>query len=121
MFFRAISTDNFVKLDLGSLAHLMILNDNANNELAYSYSGNSLDGVILPNEGLEFDDNNRPTIYVKSNVSGSPCSYRIFSFGDPSIIYLSQNQPSFNQNSNSPNSMSTKENGFTIPQKKGVH
>jgi hypothetical protein len=121
MFFRATSTNDFVRYDLDGKAHLMIINDNSNNELAYSYSGGSIDGVILPNEGLEFDDNNQPIIYVKSNVLNNAAAYRLFSFGDPSIIYLKTNQPSFNQNSDSPNSMSVTETGFTNPQRKGVH
>jgi hypothetical protein len=121
MFVKGVSTDNFIKFDLAGLAHMMIFNDNSTNELAYSYDGNSLDGVVFPNEGLEFEDLNQAVIYVKSYVAGSPVAFRIFSFGDPNIIYLSQNQPSFNQNSRIPNTMNTTEPGFSIPQKKGVH
>jgi hypothetical protein len=121
MFLQSTSTDNFVQINLAGLAHLIIMNDNALNSIAFSYSGNSLDGVILPNEGFEFDDDNQPVVYIKSNVAGSPAAYRVFSFGDPSIIYLPQQQPSFNANSNRPNSMNVSESGIFIPQKKGVH
>lgn len=84
-FKAATSTDNWQRIDVGSYPHVIIFNDSTINYLAISSTGNSIDGVIFPQEGIEFRDLNEPMLYIKSFNSGQSCNYRIFAFGQTLI------------------------------------
>jgi hypothetical protein len=82
MFFKVdTSTDEWIRCDLGTYSHLIIFNDGATNYIAISTNGSSIDGVIFPNEGIEFRDLNESTIFVKSYTSGLHSNFRLWCYG----------------------------------------
>lgn len=98
------STDNYIRLDLGGLAHITLFNDSLGNVLNFSVDGNTTSGLIY-NEGIEFRDINLESIYIKSNIAGASCPFRLWAYGEARKIYTPKSDNSQNLNS-VPNSLS---------------
>lgn len=81
LFVNKFSADEYYRIALGSNRKLLIFNDNSSNLLAFSIDGTSLNGIIYPNEGIEFNDIDFNEIYIKSYVAGASCGYRVFAWG----------------------------------------
>jgi len=80
-FINNASTDNYKKFVLGVNRHLIISNDSISNYLAFSLNGQSIDGVLYPQESIELLDSWINEIFVKSLNTGQSCSFRLFSYG----------------------------------------
>jgi len=80
-FIADITTENWKKYELGSYPHLIIMNDNPTNLLAFSENGNTITGIIFPNEGIEFRDANLNVIYFKDYINSLHASFRVWAFG----------------------------------------
>jgi hypothetical protein len=82
MYFKVdTSTNEWIRCDIGTYSHLLIFNDGNSNYIAISTNGSSVDGVIFPNEGIEFRDLNESTIFVKSYSPNLHSNFRIWGYG----------------------------------------
>ena len=111
-FYAGSSTNNWVKLYLSPFAHVTIFNDSVANPLAISFDGQNIDGFFL-NEGVEFRDLNAEFVYIKSYNAGAPANFRLWAYGDTSVIYTVQNRGNISDNPNIPKNY----NPYAFPKK----
>jgi hypothetical protein len=84
-YFSFNSTDNFVRYSLNGL-HIVIANDDAAaDEIDFSFKGSNVEGNLKAGESLQMQNLNANEIWIKSTTAGSPCPFRIFSFGETEI------------------------------------
>lgn len=86
IFKSGTTTNDYIRVDLGSNANLILFNDTATGALAISFNGNTIEGILYE-QGIEFVGLNENYIYLKSYNTGSPVNYRLFSYGLRKIIY----------------------------------
>lgn len=91
-FLYTTSKNEYQKFEVGAFAHVIIFNDSTSNYLQFSLTGASQDGVVLPNEGIEFRDANLNTIYINSLNTGSHAPFRLWAYGKRNLLYSQQQQ-----------------------------
>jgi len=80
-FINNATTDDFQKFVLGVNRHLIISNDSISNYMVFSLNGQSVDGVLYPQETIELLDSWINEIFVKSLNTGASCAFRLFAYG----------------------------------------
>jgi hypothetical protein len=119
-FIYQVSKSAFFRYDISGYAHLTLMNDDVNNLLAFSFDGVNIHGVLQPSEGLCFPDINEKQIFIRDYTVGSHCVFRLFSFGNPNVIYPVNQVNKSDVNPEIPSNMYTGINFNQTPQDKGV-
>lgn len=88
MFQRQGTTINdfTIEMNIGEFPHLLIFNDSVANILQYS-TDNVNFGDILNGEGIEFEDANASTVWIKNKVPGANVVYRVKAWGSRKMMY----------------------------------
>jgi len=117
-FIKDSSTNTFKKYELGDYPSFTIFNDETLNGywIEFSVNGDSIDGIVFQNEGIEFRDAFVDRIYIRSYNPNTPCNFRIWSYGK-SVSQQFTNQEIRNKGLSLPLDLNTNVEGERIPAK----
>lgn len=94
-YYNGVTTDNYKKYIGSGMASFILFNDDLGNDLMFSLDGKNTMGILHAGEGIDFRFADVESIYLKSFVPGAFAPFRLWFFGNKSLIYPDHNKKGF--------------------------